>query len=82
MDKDLKMQLNADLITVGDRIVHPLDLQVHKVKSIQRSFGHMDYLDFGFENVPMISVWKTTHITVLRRATEINQPSAMSLQGG
>ena len=63
----MKMNINADLIVAGDKLVHPLDLQPRTVKSVQRSFGHMDYLDIGFEDgPPFISVWKTTHLTVIR----------------
>ena len=60
------MQLNADLIEVGDKVVHPLDLKVRKVKKIQKSVAHSDHLDFDFDGMPTLSMWKTTHVTVIR----------------
>jgi len=62
----MKIKLSADMIVPGDKLVHPQDLQPRVVKSVQRSFGHMDYLDLGFEDGTWISVWKITHLTVVR----------------
>ena len=66
MARELKMCINADLIEVGDAVVHPLDLKVRKVKSIQRSAAHADHLDFDFDGGRALSMWKTTHVTVIR----------------
>ena len=62
----MKIDINADMVKVGDTVLHPLDLRPRKVKSIQRSFGSMDYLDFGFEEGRFMSIWRTTHLTVIR----------------
>ena len=62
----MKIDINAEMVKVGDTVVHPLDLRPRKVESIQRSFGSQDYLDFGFEGVPFMSIWRTTRLTVIR----------------
>lgn len=62
----MKIDINADLVVVGDKMVHPLDRNLHEVKNIQRSFGHMDYLDFGFEGMPFVQTWRTSRVTVER----------------
>lgn len=66
MPRDLKMSINADLLEVGDKVVHPLDLKVRKVKSIKKSLAHADHLDFDFDGGHALSMWKTTHVTVIR----------------
>jgi len=62
----MKIDINADMVKVGDTVIHPLDLHPRKVKSIKLSFNHHDYLDFSFEGMPSMSMWRTTHLTVIR----------------
>lgn len=62
----MKIEINADLAVVGDKMVHPADVKVYEVKSIQRSVGHRDYLDFGFDGMPTVQIWCSTLVTVIR----------------
>ena len=64
----MKIDLNADLIVVGDRVVHPLDCQPHLVARIQKAMHHNDYVNVFFEDgIAPLSVWRTSMFTVVRR---------------
>lgn len=58
------MKINSDSVRIGDKVMHPVDGRFHEVKRIQQSYGHQDYVDFGFKDAPVLQVWKAGRVSV------------------